>query len=180
MIEKMDKIIGGLFQVLKAVLVVLLLTMIVILVAHIWFRYVINQSLTWSEELMKILLVWFGMLSVSVLAVRREHVAIVIFKEKMPESVGRFLGKLTQGLIVVICLVMIVVGFQYVITAGYRLTPALRIPYGWAYASVPISFILVTFFELRNFLVDVSGKGPYAAIEKPEEDLTGGSKSLEL
>lgn len=63
--------------------------------------------------------------------------------------------------------------------AGFRLTPALRIPYAWAYAAIPVAFVPVTLFELRNFICDFTGKGNHACIEKPEEDLTGG-KDVEL
>ncbi len=154
--------------------------MIGILVVHIWFRYVMNNSLTWSEELLKILLVWFGMLSVSVLAVRREHVAIVVFKEHMPKYISDLLSKVTQILIVMICLVMIYVSIRYTVESGNRLTPALRISFSWAYAAMPVSFILVMFYELRNLIVDLTGKGSFAAIDKPEEDLTGGSQTIEI
>ena len=85
------------------------------------------------------------------------------------------LTKLTQIITVVICLIVIYVGIQYVLAAGHRPTPALRLPYGYAYASIPVSFVFVTIFELRNLIVDLTGKGNYAAIEKKEEDLTGGS-----
>ena len=112
--------------------------MVVILMAHIVFRYVLNNSLTWSEELLKIMLVWFGMMSVAVLAARREHVAIVVFKEHMPKKVQNFLTKLTQFIIVCICILMVVIGIQYCMKAGFRLTPALRIPYAWAYAAIPL------------------------------------------
>ena len=180
MLETFDKIISVIFRGMKALLVALLITMVGILVAHIWFRYVINHSLTWSEELLKIMLVWFGMLSVAVLAARREHVAIVVFKERMPKAVSNFLSKLTQVLTVIISAVMVVVGFRYMISAGIRLTPALRIPYSWAYAAIPVAFIPVTIFELRNLLADLTGKGPYAAIDKPAEDLTGGAGKIEF
>lgn len=176
MIEALDKFIAVSFRVLKAVLTIVLLGMVAILMAHIICRYVLNNSLTWSEELLKILLVWFGMLSVSILAVRREHVSIVVFKEHMPKKVANTLSKITQLLTVLICLVVIYVGIQYVISAGYRPTPALRLPYGYAYAAIPVSFFFVTIFEFRNLLVDFTGKGNFAAIEKPEEDLTGGSE----
>ena len=110
--------------------------MVGVLMAHIIFRYVLNNSLTWSEELLKILLVWFGMMSVAILAVRREHVSIVIFKEHMPKKMSAALTKLTQIITVVICLIVIYVGIQYVLAAGHRPTPALRLPYGYAYASI--------------------------------------------
>lgn len=165
-----------LFGILKAVLVFLLVLMVGILVVHIVFRYVLNNSLTWSEELLKILLVWFGMLSVAVLAARREHVAIVVFKNMMPKKVSDFLTKFTQLVTVIICIVVMIVGTMYVLESGDRPTPALRMPYGYAYAAIPVSFIFVTFYEFRNLMQDITKKGPYASIEKPEEDLTGGEE----
>ncbi len=179
MIEKLDKALEVVFKIMKALLVIILMAMVVILMAHIIFRYVLNNSLTWSEELLKIMLVWFGMMSVAVLAARREHVAIVVFKEHMPKKVQNFLSKLTQFLTVGICILMVIIGIQYCVKAGFRLTPALRIPYTWAYAAIPVSFVPVMLFELRNFICDFTGKGNYACIEKPEEDLTGG-KDVEL
>ena len=71
MIEAFDKVITVLYKIIKVILCVVLLTMVGVLMAHIIFRYVLNNSLTWSEELLKILLVWFGMMSVAILAVRR-------------------------------------------------------------------------------------------------------------
>ena len=175
MIEKIDRFLEVIFVILKVLLIILLVTMVGILIAHIWFRYVLNNSLTWSEELLKILLVWFGMLSVAVLAARREHVAIVIFKNKMPKALSNASTIFTQTLTLAICIIGVVLGVKYCQSAGFRLTPALRIKYGWAYASIPVSFFFVSFFELRNLLVDITGKGKYACIDKPEEDLAGGA-----
>lgn len=93
MVEKIDKALEVVFKIMKVLLILVLVSMIVILMAHIIFRYVLNNSLTWSEELLKIMLVWFGMMSVAVLAARREHVAIVVFKEHMPKKVQNFLNQ---------------------------------------------------------------------------------------
>lgn len=172
----LDKFVGVLYKILKVILCIVLVSMVAILIAHVIARYIFNNSLTWSEELLKILLVWFGLLSVSVLAARREHVSIVVFKEHMPKKVAGFLTKITQVITVLICLVVIYVGIKYVLSAGYRPTPALRLPYGYAYAAIPVSFVFVTLFEIRNLIADITGKGNYAAIEKAEEDLTGGSE----
>ena len=77
MVEKIDKALEVVFKIMKVLLILVLVSMVVILMAHIVFRYVLNNSLTWSEELLKIMLVWFGMMSVAVLAARREHVAAI-------------------------------------------------------------------------------------------------------
>ena len=94
----------------------------------------------------------------------------------MPKRVAAVLSKVTQIITVLVCLVVIYVGANYVMEAGYRPTPALGLPYGYAYAAIPVSFLFVTVYEIRNLIVDLTGKGNHAAIEKPEEDLTGGGE----
>ena len=59
MVEKIDKALEVVFKIMKVLLILVLVSMVVILMAHIIFRYVLNNSLTWSEELLKIMLVWF-------------------------------------------------------------------------------------------------------------------------
>ena len=46
MIEKIDKALEVVFKIMKALLILVLTAMVVILMAHIIFRYVINNSLT--------------------------------------------------------------------------------------------------------------------------------------
>lgn len=58
MVEKIDKALEVVFKIMKVLLILVLVSMVVILMAHIVFRYVLNNSLTWSEELLKIMLVW--------------------------------------------------------------------------------------------------------------------------
>lgn len=180
MVEKYDRFLQKVFTVLKIFLIALILMMIIILCVHVFRRYVMGNSLTWSEELLKIMLVWFALMSVPILAARREHVAIVIFKKNMPEKVARICTILAQALVVVICVIFTIIGIIYCIKSGGRLTPALRMPYGYAYAVIPTAFILVALFEFRNFLADLV-RYDAPCIEKPEEDLTGGAtlESLE-
>ena len=53
MVEKIDKALEVVFKIMKVLLILVLVSMVVILMAHIIFRYVLNNSLTWSEELLK-------------------------------------------------------------------------------------------------------------------------------
>ena len=47
MVEKIDKALEVVFKIMKVLLILVLVSMIVILMAHIIFRYVLNNSLTW-------------------------------------------------------------------------------------------------------------------------------------
>jgi TRAP-type C4-dicarboxylate transport system permease small subunit len=98
----------------------------------------------------------------------------------MPKKLNSLLSKVTQAIIVLICIVVIYASLKYTTSSAIRLTPALRISYGWAYAAIPTSFLFVTIYEIRNLIVDLVGKGKRAAVDKPTEDLTGGSGYIEF
>ena len=63
-------------RVLCFVLVIMLSTMLVVGTMQIVYRYAIEQSLSWSEELLRYLYVWATMLGIS-LGIRRKSLASI-------------------------------------------------------------------------------------------------------
>ena len=129
----------------------------------------LNSFLTWSEELLKILLVWFCLLSTTIIAVHREHVSIVIFKEMMPKKINHALTLLAQIFMFLASGLVFAIGINFVIEAGSRSTPALGCPYAVAYAAIPVAFAILTLYEFRNTAADFT-KGPRLATELKEHD----------
>ena len=71
MLAALDKLIKAVYKVVLAAIIAIGLVMLVVAWAHVFCRYVLNDSLTWSEELLKILLVWFCLLSTTMLTCSR-------------------------------------------------------------------------------------------------------------
>lgn len=169
MLAALDKLIKAVYKVVLAAIIAIGLVMLVVAWAHVFCRYVLNDSLTWSEELLKILLVWFCLLSTTIIAVQREHVSIVVFKEMMPKNVNHTLTMVSQVLMLVASVIVLIIGIDFVLVAGSRMTPALRIPYRYTYSAIPVAFAILTLYELRNTIADFV-KGPRFAIDiKPKE-----------
>lgn len=166
---QLDRLINVLYKVILGILIVLGCVMLVVAWMHVFYRYILNDSLTWSEELLKILLVWFCLLSTSIISVQREHVSIVVFKQMMPDSINKLLTSLAQILMFVAAVIVLYVGVDFVMAAGIRETPAMRIPYRYAYAAIPVAFSIVALYELRNCMADFI-KGPKLAVQpQPKE-----------
>jgi TRAP-type C4-dicarboxylate transport system permease small subunit len=128
--------------------------MLILTWVHIFYRYVLNNSLSWTEEALKILLVWFCLISASVLAAEREHVKIVIFKEKLAKRVEQKVDLMTQFVTFAISLLVMIVGIIMTINSANNISPALGLPMPFAYAAVPFAFALMTLYEFRNLLID--------------------------
>ena len=169
MLAALDKLIKAVYKVVLAAIIAIGLVMLVVAWAHVFCRYVLNDSLTWSEELLKILLVWFCLLSTTIIAVQREHVSIVVFKEMMPKKVNHSLGFVTQVLMLIASIIVMIIGIDFVMIAGSRMTPALRIPYRYKFSAIPVAFAILSLYEFRNTVADFV-KGPKFAIDiKPKD-----------
>jgi TRAP-type C4-dicarboxylate transport system permease small subunit len=167
MLERLDAVLRTINRIVLQIIVLIGCCMLIIAWAHIFFRYVLNNSLSWSEELLKILLVWFCMLSTSIIAIRREHVSIVIFKQQFPKRVENMFDLVMQFITFAVSVVVCVIGVRMIIAAGARRTPALRLPYAAMYASVCVSFAVLSIYELRNFIVKlIDPQRPAADAEK--------------
>ena len=154
-IHKIDKTAILLSGIVLKFLIAVGLFMLVLTWVHVFFRYVLNNSLSWTEEALKMLLVWFCLVSASVLASDREHVKIVIFKEKLAKSIEKKVDLLTQTMTLLVSVLVTVVGVIMVINSANNISPALGIPMPYAYAAVPVAFALMSVYELRNLLHDL-------------------------
>ena len=169
MLAALDKLIKAVYKVVLAAIIAIGLVMLVVAWAHVFYRYVLNDSLTWSEALLKILLVWFCLLSTTVIAVQREHVSIVVFKQMMPLKVNHALTFIAQVLMLIASIIVLFIGIDFVMVAGSRMTPALRIPYRYTFSAIPVAFAILTLYEFRNTVADFV-KGPRFAIDiKPKD-----------
>src|SRR5512134_3181241 len=67
--------------------------MLVVAWMHVTRRYVFNSALTWSEEFLRFTIVWYALLSASILHKRNGHLGITIIRETFPETLQRFLKR---------------------------------------------------------------------------------------
>ena len=68
--------------------------MLVVAWMHVIRRYAFNSALTWSEEFLRFSIVWYALLSASILHKRNAHLGITIFREMMPQPVQTFLRRI--------------------------------------------------------------------------------------
>ncbi|MDH3566449.1 MAG: TRAP transporter small permease, partial [Desulfobacteraceae bacterium] len=64
-------------------------TMAIIVAVQVFFRYVLNHSLFWSEELARFLLVWLTFLGASVAYYRKANPGIDILYSRMSPSIRK-------------------------------------------------------------------------------------------
>jgi TRAP-type C4-dicarboxylate transport system permease small subunit len=167
MLNAYDKAVRAIGKVVLAALIVIGCSMLVITWAHVFYRYFLNNSLTWSEEVLKIMVVWFCLLSATFISSRKEHVSIVIFKQALPKFIERHMDIFTSFLMFAVSLAMCYIGWRLKTWAGIRRTPATGFPISYMYLSIFVAFGIMAFYELRNFLVMIVDPARAPAVAEP-------------
>ena len=139
-----------------------MILMVIIVFIQVFCRYVLNNSLSWSEELVRYIFVWQVWLGASLGMRINEHIRVDMFVKKLPEAAKKVLDLLIIILLLWFYGALVVYGFQYLQSAIDRnmTSTALQIPLAWVYGSLPIgSFIiairyLALFFKKTKALFD--------------------------
>ncbi|MCC8189734.1 MAG: TRAP transporter small permease [Planctomycetes bacterium] len=127
---------------------------------QVFMRYVMQNSLSWSEELARYLFVFFVYAGISYGVKMQRHVRVEVFALWLPARVQRVVRVLSDVLFLIFALFIVYYGYQ---TASriFRLgqtSPALELPMGFVYGSLPFCYLLVAVRLLQNLYGSLLGR----------------------
>jgi len=134
-----------LYQVIEAIIFVLVLTILAFVFTQVFTRYVLHTPVNWLEEAARMTLVWLVMLGAALAAERREHYVINIITTLLPSPVALGLLLVTNLLAIAFLAVLTVKGFEYFHSAMRTFYVSLNVPRGYIYIAVPIGAIFMIF-----------------------------------
>lgn len=149
MVKKVVNIYDHIEEIL---LVVCLLVMVVVIFLQVVMRYGFNSSLSWSEELARILFIWASWIGISFGQKKGEHIKITLVIDNLRGKARTIVLLLADLFTLVILAVLLFKGVEITqkIFNMASTTPALFIPKWILYASVPISCTLMSIRVLKS------------------------------
>lgn len=142
-------------KVLEVFLVILMSVLVVDVLWQVFSRYLLDSPSSFTDELAGFLLIWVGVLGAAYVAGRKEHLAIDILIQKSPPARQRFLLYLIHTLIFLFALSVMVTGGLILVYSRFVLqvkSAALQLPLGYVYIVLPISGLIIMYYELLHIL----------------------------
>ncbi|MCA0936928.1 TRAP transporter small permease [Vibrio alginolyticus] len=118
---------------------------------QVFSRYVLNDPSSFTDELARYLMIWFGLLGASYLFGKNGHLAITLFIHSISKKYQKacsILIHLTS--LSFISLAMIKGGIQLMGRTTMQFSPALQIPMSYVYFILPLAGSLMTIYILIN------------------------------
>ncbi|WP_299980715.1 TRAP transporter small permease [Desulfobacula sp.] len=118
-------------------------TMTIVVAVQVFFRYVLNHSLFWSEELARFLLVWLTFLGASSAYYRKVNPGVDFLYAKLTPLLKKISSISTHLASMSLFIVMIIYGYQFAWFVRLQISPALQIPKWIILSIIPISGVIL-------------------------------------
>lgn len=140
---------------------VLLAAMVTIVLAQVFYRYVLNDAFGWSEEMAKVMMVWVTFL-VSPWAYRYgAFVSVDMFVEPFSDRFRLWLGLVIHALVLWALYVFFVESIDFWQRGRATFAATVPVKLAWFYSIVPIAFaamFLVSIETVGRFLLTLTSK----------------------
>lgn len=140
-----------------------ILAIVLITIAAVWYRYVLNDPLSWTEQVCRILFVWSVFAGAAILYRRMLHIAIDMFLLMLPPPAQRIIVGINHVLMLFVGVMMVIFGGQISIETLDQTFGALEITPASFYAAAPYCGILIVAFWIEKML-DPSRREPWGEV----------------
>lgn len=133
-------------DVLESTAMVVFMTVATVMTfVQVIFRYVLNNSIFWAEEVVLYSIICMSFVGASMGVRKHAHISVDILNTIASPRINRWLIAIACVLGAIFGGILLFYGWQLFTATLQRgqLSPALRIPVAWAYAPIPIAGVLL-------------------------------------
>ncbi|MCM3584884.1 TRAP transporter small permease [Mesobacillus maritimus] len=134
-------------------LIILSIFTVVVIFLQVFMRYVVGDSLSWSEEIARYAFIWMIYLGVSYGVKKNKHLGVdaflLLFEKK---------GQLIIGIIANLCFLVFAVVITYygidILSRVTRESAAMQISLKWVYAAPVVGMLLTSVRLIQNIVLE--------------------------
>ncbi len=150
--EKLNNFRKKLDKFVDIIIVILFTIIFSVVLLQIFFRYVLNSPLTWSEELSRYLFIWISFLGWTLATRHNTHIRVEFAINALPTKI-RFIIKIISQIIIIFFVGMLAyLGIRMAARSVDVPTITLFFTYAYIYAIVPISSAIILFYTILDFI----------------------------
>ncbi|WP_332646105.1 TRAP transporter small permease [Lysinibacillus sp. 54212] len=145
----------------RALITLMMAIMVVLIFVQVFTRYVLSDSLGWTEEASRYLFIWLIFLSIGIAFVDKKHISIDVLLDALPRTLQKVILQLSYIILMVLSLFLFIQGWDLVesLQQFSQKSSTLQIPMWMVYLSLPVGFLLA-FLRLIHVSILLYVKDP--------------------
>ena len=129
----------------------ILVALVAVTFSQVVFRYVLEASLSWSEELARFLLMWLAALSTAYAMKTGAHFALRFLVDRAPPAARRLIGSVVAASAALFLAIFAYQSLRFAIEVRDMLAPATRLSMAVPYSSAFVGSTLTLYYVFVNW-----------------------------
>jgi TRAP-type transport system small permease protein len=114
-------------------------------------RYVLNDSLAWTEEIARYGLMWVTFIGAAMVTRRNSHIAVVLLTELLPAGPARLLRALIDTIVLAFLALLAYFAVLIVERMQFQRMTVIDLPMSLVYGGVALGCFLMLYRQVRHF-----------------------------
>lgn len=127
----------------ETVATLLLITVTILNLTQVVGRYAFSIGFSWTEELMRYLMIWLMMLGSVAAIYRVEHMGVETLEAMVAPRYGALVRSALYSVGAIFCLVVLIYGWPLALRNAGQVAPASGIPMIYPYMALPVGAVLL-------------------------------------
>lgn len=146
--KRLDALFGRLLEI---IITLCLGSVVVITLLQVFFRYVIQQPLTWSQEALMICFVYSVLFGAALAVKNDDHLKVDLF-ENLPKAVKKVLSIVQYIIVVTLMIALLYFGYKLVLSnlESGQIVGMLPIKKAYVYMSLPVSALFMLYYQVKK------------------------------
>lgn len=169
MLKGTKKVLINIFQILYKIIYGfarwVLAFVIVIICAQVFCRNVLRTNIRWNQEVAQLLTIWIAFFGIAIGAEKGLHIVVEVFYDRFPKPLQKAVAKVNQMIVLLVGGFFTVYGIRMVVSTMDSRLPVTKWPSSLMYIMIPVSGLLMIYFEV----LDLMGLKKYKKTEPEAE-----------
>ncbi len=122
---------------------ILMAIMTIVVIIGVFFRYVLGDALSWTEEMARYVMIWMCFLAASILVREDGHIGISVLRDKLSPTGKRLFFVIADMASILFLLMWGYISIESYHIVKYDISPGVNIALGWVFVSQPICALLM-------------------------------------
>ncbi len=115
----------------------------IVFMVQIFYRYILNEPLSWTQEIAEILYVWIVCVGAATIVTEREHVSFSLIYAAVQPPMRRIFAIVGTAFVTLTLLVTLPGNIDYILFTFRQKTPTLRLPESVVFSAFGVFMVLI-------------------------------------
>ena len=129
--------------------------MVVVITVQVYYRFVLNSSIRWSQEVPRMAMAWFSAIAIAYGVKEKLHISIELLALVTSPKIKKINNIVIDVLILLTGIVLLVFGIVLCEGTTKQTLPTLQWPKTVFYILMPISSIVIIYYSARSLVAQI-------------------------